>query len=721
MPADSDILAVARMLRIAGREVTRRRDAHAASLGLTSSQADALTFIREHPGCMIADLGAYSGSSHQAARTLVERLRESGIEVITDAEAGQRVLDEANGRGEPVRTQAMLDGLAKAASTIRGWIKGNRRGRVFTIDLPESTQRKIKDAMGRDFDSHNITANGIAHALKNHGVGGNKLNERSIPLREEDMELIPYIMTAPDYVKKASTDVSGRESVRFYKNLSNGYVVVVEKEYKNSPDDMETITMWAELSSGATNARQNAVPDTHVLNAIPSTDSAKIRKDAEDAIHGDEKVREHRVYHGSGADFEAFDHSHMGEGEGAQAYGWGSYVTEVEGIGRTYAKASTENKRENATVYKRRQIRDNEISINVIRGMIAEYPEQHREREKRLSDLEKELADQNSQKGRIEKESGKDSVAYRNFMFYAEDIIKDLERNIERTKRSIEDEAGYNEQRKRQVEELVAENARLQSEIDAIEAQYPRHLYTVEIPDDTGENYLEWDKPIPDRIDREQLWDFTLGAVLSKEEHDETEREMLSSDIRDSIDDAETGKDLYKAIELYIGDREASSLLHEMGFTGISYPAQATTGGRKDGARNYVIFDEKDLQITDHVRFFRTPGGEAYGFTAGGKIYIDPRVATADTPIHEYAHLWAGALRQANPKEWNNIVELMRGTPAWDEVKRLYPELESDEEIADEALAMYSGRRGAESLAECGGPAAFPIHECGGSGRQGDA
>ena len=258
---------------------------------------------------------------------IVERLRESGIEVITDAEAGQRVLDEANGRGEPVRTQAMLDGLAKAASTIRVWIKGNRRGRVFTIDLPESTQRKIKEAMGRDFDSHNITANGIAHALKNHGVGGYKLNERSIPLREEDMELIPYIMTAPDYVKKASTDVSGRESVRFYKNLSNGYVVVVEKEYKNSPDDMETITMWAELSSGATNARQNAVPDTHVLNAIPSTDSAKIRKDAEDAIRGDEKVREHRVYHGSGADFEAFDHSHMGEG----GFGGGGAVARGEG------------------------------------------------------------------------------------------------------------------------------------------------------------------------------------------------------------------------------------------------------------------------------------------------------------------------------------------------------------------------------------------------------
>ena len=41
-------------------------------------------------------------------------------------------------------------------------------------------------------------------------------------------------------------------------------------------------------------------------------------------------IGEQRVYHGSGADFEAFDHSHMGEGEGAQSYGWGTYVTEVK-------------------------------------------------------------------------------------------------------------------------------------------------------------------------------------------------------------------------------------------------------------------------------------------------------------------------------------------------------------------------------------------------------
>lgn len=50
------------------------------------------------------------------------------------------------------------------------------------------------------------------------------------------------------------------------------------------------------------------------------------------------------VFHGSAAKFDAFDHSHMGEGEGAQAYGWGTYVTKVYGIARTYAKSSAINK-----------------------------------------------------------------------------------------------------------------------------------------------------------------------------------------------------------------------------------------------------------------------------------------------------------------------------------------------------------------------------------------
>ena len=104
-------------------------------------------------------------------------------------------------------------------------------------------------------------------------------------------------------------------------------------------------------------------------------------------------------------------------------------------------------------------------------------------------------------------------------------------------------------------------------------------------------------------------------------------------------------------------------------------------------------------RLREH-RYFRTPSGEAYGFTVDGKIYLDPRIATAETPIHEYAHLWADMIRNVNTEAWNDIVGLMKATPIWEEVRGLYPELKTDDEIADEVLAHYSGRRGAERLRE---------------------
>ena len=249
---------------------------------------------------------------------LIDKLRSAGIEVITDEEEAQRVLDAANGE---VTLQKRLSDLQKAERFIVEGLKSNRRNGHFLIELPSKVKRMVRNAMGRDFDSHVITIGGIRHGLKNHGVSGDKLSLRSIPIREEDAALIPYIMTAPDYVRKGST-LNNRDSVRFYKTLENGYVVVVEKEWANSATDLETINIWGELSD-AVNVRKD--PEQNVRNAtIGRSDAAKIRKDAETAIKNDEKISLHKVFHGSGNDFERFDHSHMGEGEGAQAYGWGT-------------------------------------------------------------------------------------------------------------------------------------------------------------------------------------------------------------------------------------------------------------------------------------------------------------------------------------------------------------------------------------------------------------
>lgn len=362
---------------------------------------------------------------------LVGKLEDAGIDVVTDSEQAQRVINEANGEA---RLQASLGGLKKASDFILSFLKGGTRQRSPKFEIPERANRLAEKAIGHKINSHTINANELTHAKKRHGVNGSANTENSIPLRDEDFSLMPYIMSAPTRVVKGSMSSNGTESVRYEKDLSNGVVIVVEREGRFDVSDMENITMWAQKKS-ATNVTvaPRASHSTSETIVISEADAARIRKDAENAIRNEENLRKQKV--NGNADVEARD--------------------------REYLEA-------------------------VERG-------------------------------------------------------------------------------------------------------------------DNG---------------------------------------------------------------------------------------------------NVIPLSERFNEGKPDLRFFRTPGGEAYGFTVGGRIYMDTRIATAETPIHEYSHLWATALRQTNPAEWQNVVELMKGTGIWDSVRAGYPELTSDDEIADEVLAHYSGRRGAERLRE---------------------
>ena len=117
----------------------------------------------------------------------------------------------------------------------------------------------------------------------------------------------------------------------------------------------------------------------------------------------------------------------------------------------------------------------------------------------------------------------------------------------------------------------------------------------------------------------------------------------------------------------------------------------------KSATDNAGAFDKEN----DDIRFYRGQHGEVRGFAVGGRIYLDPKMASDETAIHEYTHLWADALRRVNPAEWENVKDLLRDTPIWEETKRLYPELADDEDaLADEVLAQFSGKHGAKRLAE---------------------
>ena len=359
----------------------------------------------------------------------------------------------------------------------------------------------------------------------------------------------------------------------------------------------------------------------------------------------DDSAKEHRVYHGSGADFDHFDHSHMGEGEGAQAYGWGTYVTEVEGIGRTYAIQNSENAREHY----------------VYSG------DTHGLSEERINEILEVFLDAKPSEGHVVSEYN-DALDW------------------------------YSSKRDEYCQSLAKDASLLNPSDISIVMDKTRNLYTVEIPDDNGKNYLDWNSETgKDLVSR-------LVSILRADKELKEAYEGRLSELNKELDKFAPRtlfSDTYVQLaELLGSDKKASQLLSSLGYAGIKYPADNMRGGRKDGAKNYVIFNENDAEITDHVRFFKTKNGEAYGFTVGGKIYYDPRIANAETPVHEYAHLWASALKANNAEEWKNVVDLMKGTKVWEEVKKTYPELETDDEIADEVLATYSGRRGAERLRE---------------------
>ena len=129
---------------------------------------------------------------------------------------------------------------------------------------------------------------------------------------------------------------------------------------------------------------------------------------------------------------------------------------------------------------------------------------------------------------------------------------------------------------------------------------------------------------------------------------------------------------------------DADMKLHTKDFGGkFSYP-DAETDTRTDGMQ----------------RFLRTADGEVYGLVKDGRIYLDPKVATAETAVHEYTHLWGDMLRRKDSEQWSHTVKELKDSVLWEEVKELYPELKTDDEIADEVLSAFSGRRGAERLRE---------------------
>lgn len=545
-------------------------------------------------------------------------LLSEGVITNSKTNAGYGLVHIEARHGEQIRNAgypsvvAFVEEVAKHYDVIREGI--NRSGeQTYMLQLTDRHNNTLMVELSGDGTYYNINTAGIFKTSygKNRREVYNRhtTDNQSTESGEESQGEAQSGTTSPSRMKSSTRSSAGKVS-----ETSNAMQENAEKTSENEAKEL------------ATNAVVEALVRAGVPVEVVSDEAAKGVLPL-----GAEK---HVVYHGSGAKFDHFDHSHMGEGEGAQAYGWGSYVTEVEGIGKKYAQAMLKEKyKENRTI--------NEMA-----------------RDRLISDGSKD-----------------ESLKYLN------DLLKEEWVDKKRVKAQIK----------------IIETGKFLPEGKV-------SLYTVDIPDNTGKNYLDWESDIPVKEKNRIRIALTKSIIDKMGSATSLERQ----DVRNSIStefrlDVRNFKGIYKLMSSYTSPQEASELLRNLGYTGISYPAQYLSGGRSDGARNYVIFDEKDLKITNRVEFMKSPDGVVYGWTIGGRIYLTKAGLNPETPIHEYTHIWANAMKVHNMKGWKSIKELLVDTPIWDEVlnDENYSNIRNDEDsVASEVLSRISGKENAKRMEE---------------------
>nr|DAO65095.1 MAG TPA: Large polyvalent protein associated domain 38 [Caudoviricetes sp.] len=276
-----------------------------------------------------------------------------------------------------------------------------------------------------------------------------------------------------------------------------------------------------------------------------------------------------KVYHGSGADFTEFDFDHMGEGAGSQAFGWGGYVTSSEKIGKSYAKITQQKP---TYIYNGKEMSEDDFQEEIL-------PKIGSQNENMFIDFLYNLEKYGVSKAKNILRKG-DYGYYKNLL-----------------KGTSCDTRTYYEGRVKAAEVLLAlHNIRIKKQ--------KTNLYEVDIPEDNGSNYLDWDASIPSSINKDNIIKDILDNIQKQEdEKEDWELESLENDINDSLEWANNGEELYKAISLYLGDKTASKLLASLGYTGIKYKAGRNFGGAEEGDTNYVVFKPEDMKITQHTKF----------------------------------------------------------------------------------------------------------------------
>ena len=303
------------------------------------------------------------------------------------------------------------------------------------------------------------------------------------------------------------------------------------------------------------------------------------------------------AYHGTSADFNKFNHKKfLNTGAGSQSFGWGTYVTNDDTVAMGYSESS-------------KRI-PNEKYVDLIAAYLVNN---------------KNMPDDVETKIKAEEYSSMLFSDYREVGGF--DELKDVYEYY------LKHPNHYNmNQEKIDLYTMF---------VDVLSNNKKEHafLYEVEIPDDNGENYIEWYEHFPSEFMKRLLHGFLtihqkyLDSIAEKDygfkcdlyrdlqwinQNPNRAEEMIN--ILSNSDDYDDffssgfytqkptteGKFVYGRLRSLFGSPKAASLLlMHCGFDGIEYPS-GTMWKKPDGAAedayNYVIFNANKVKITNKTK-----------------------------------------------------------------------------------------------------------------------
>jgi GNAT superfamily N-acetyltransferase len=535
-----------------------------------------------------------------------------------NSEQGRYKEDRTSDKGQSTKEQIDSNITSFRTTGQRGQREEIEEIRPTFFDVVKTLYKQGKEKASKLYSQNFFDVATTPKFMKDLGISGDKFTikygvlskyinkDKDHKLTENIWEQLPQAIQNPFAITKyyEKEDKIKLKGYRLYTTIKfdNGYVVV-GVDVKNMGRDLEvnSISTIFNKNGFITNKEEEIYRDEKItpqqealltkpnslsyqldeelLNGKDKTNLKNDKEKQENSLknNSNQGFKEDKdghisfsikAYHGSPYSFNKFLLDKIGSGEGAQSYGWGIYTTEVESIARQYAYELTE---QNDLLYKNKKSTEY--------GLLNSDNEKEQIYNLAIFEI------LNNARNAVNPQDIANTFYNNNVKYLPKERLSYLNKVKDEINRLIDNGI---------IEEIRQENPTFAQK---------RNLYNLSIPDNTGENYIEYSEPINEA---------TINKVEKALDRDKVEKlQRYINHVKSLTGNKFFGLNLYEALSKLLGsDKQASEFLSSIGFTGIKYPAQYTTGGREDGASNYVIFKEEDLHIDKHVQFSVVGEGE---------------------------------------------------------------------------------------------------------------